>query len=209
MKDIISEEGFLFSGDREKQARDREKERAISTRYKGCLFRSRNEARWAVFFKTLGIAWTYEPEGFHISNYTGYLPDFYIEPWQSWVEIKSKAPTCEERTKCRSLCDITEKFVILLAGEPYPARYQAFLCIPKNYPWPYDDMEDFFGPGELSQSRNGHGLWFDEPCAMTICLDHTDHSKAEDSSDMPLLTEQLQRAFDSARSARFEYGAQG
>jgi len=27
MKDIISEEGFLFSGDREKQARDREKER--------------------------------------------------------------------------------------------------------------------------------------------------------------------------------------
>jgi hypothetical protein len=29
MKDIISEEGFLFSGDREKQARDREKERKI------------------------------------------------------------------------------------------------------------------------------------------------------------------------------------
>jgi len=27
MKDIISEDGFLFSGDREKQARDREKER--------------------------------------------------------------------------------------------------------------------------------------------------------------------------------------
>lgn len=64
-----------------------------------------------------------------------------------------------------------------------------------------------FGPGELAQSRNGHGLWFVEPMAAAICLDHTDASKAEDSSDMPLLTEKLQQAFDAARSARFEHGA--
>lgn len=29
----------------------------IQTRYAGCLFRSRLEARWAVFFDHLGIRW--------------------------------------------------------------------------------------------------------------------------------------------------------
>jgi hypothetical protein len=180
--------------------------RAIPTRYKGCLFRSRNEARWAVFFETIGIRWTHEAEGFHIPNYSGYLPDFYVEPWRSWVEIKSGDPSPEERAKCRLLSDTTNQFVLLLAGEPYPARYHAFLCVPKDHPWPYAP-EDFIGPGQLAQSRHGHGLWFVEPMAAAICLDHTDISKAEDSSDMPLLTEKLQQAFDAARSARFEYGA--
>ena len=32
------------------------------TEYAGCLFRSRLEARWAVFFDTLNIKWEYEPE---------------------------------------------------------------------------------------------------------------------------------------------------
>lgn len=32
----------------------------IQTRYKGYHFRSRLEARWAVFFDALGIAWKYE-----------------------------------------------------------------------------------------------------------------------------------------------------
>ncbi len=40
--------------------------RAIETKYKGCRFRSRLEARWAVFFDALGIKWWYEPEGFHL-----------------------------------------------------------------------------------------------------------------------------------------------
>jgi hypothetical protein len=181
---------------------------AIPTRYKGCLFRSRNEARWAVFFETLRMRWTHEPEGFRLPNYR-YLPDFYIDEWRSWVEIKSGDPTSEERAKCRFLCDITDQFVILLAGEPYPERYQAYLCLPKDCLSPYEGPEAFSGPGELCQSRCGHGLWFVEALAMAICLDRTDHSKAEDSSDMPSLTAGLQRAFDAARSARFEYGAQG
>lgn len=37
--------------------------KAVQTEYKGYLFRSRLEARWAVFFDTLGIQWEYEPEG--------------------------------------------------------------------------------------------------------------------------------------------------
>ncbi len=32
----------------------------IETRYAGCRFRSRLEARWTVFFDHLGIEWEYE-----------------------------------------------------------------------------------------------------------------------------------------------------
>lgn len=52
--------------------------RAIETRYAGCRFRSRLEARWAVFFDTLQIPWEYEPEGFETSN-GPYLPDFRLK----------------------------------------------------------------------------------------------------------------------------------
>ena len=38
--------------------------KAIETEYSGHKFRSRLEARWAVFFDSLGIKWEYEPEGF-------------------------------------------------------------------------------------------------------------------------------------------------
>ena len=51
---------------------------AIETRYAGCHFRSRLEARWAVFFDHLNIAWQYEPEGFIGHLDVPYLPDFYL-----------------------------------------------------------------------------------------------------------------------------------
>ena len=52
--------------------------RAIETRYKGYRFRSRLEARWAVFFDALGLKWEYEPEGFELPS-GRYLPDFKVE----------------------------------------------------------------------------------------------------------------------------------
>jgi hypothetical protein len=36
---------------------------AIQTHYNGYHFRSRLEARWAVFFDECGIRYQYEPEG--------------------------------------------------------------------------------------------------------------------------------------------------
>jgi hypothetical protein len=53
--------------------------KAIETVYKGYRFRSRLEARWAVFFDTLGIEWVYEPEGFETTDGYRYLPDFRIQ----------------------------------------------------------------------------------------------------------------------------------
>ena len=52
--------------------------KAIETRYKGYRFRSRLEARWAVFFDALGLEWEYEPEGYELSDGSWYLPDFRI-----------------------------------------------------------------------------------------------------------------------------------
>lgn len=57
---------------------------AIETKYAGCRFRSRLEARWAVFFDALSIQWEYEPQGFE--NYYGdrYLPDFFLPEMHAW-----------------------------------------------------------------------------------------------------------------------------
>ena len=50
--------------------------KVINTYYKGYRFRSRLEARWAVFFDACGVEWEYEPEGFDLGNGLYYLPDF-------------------------------------------------------------------------------------------------------------------------------------
>lgn len=66
---------------------------AKPTRYKDTLFRSRLEARWAVFFDALSIEWQCEPEydnvefrGFRIP----YKPDFYLPGRDLWIEVKPK-----------------------------------------------------------------------------------------------------------------------
>jgi len=62
--------------------------KAIETFYDGHRFRSRLEARWAVYFNAVGISYEYEPEGFELSDGTKYLPDFYLPDENYWIEIK-------------------------------------------------------------------------------------------------------------------------
>ncbi len=67
---------------------------AIQTEYKGYLFRSRLEARWAVFFDACNVRWEYEPQGFVLGNGTCYLPDFLLHDVEGraagdlYVEVK-------------------------------------------------------------------------------------------------------------------------
>jgi hypothetical protein len=62
---------------------------AIDTYYAGHLFRSRLEARWAVFFNSLGIRWEYEPQGYRVGeDRRPYLPDFYLTDLGWWIEVK-------------------------------------------------------------------------------------------------------------------------
>lgn len=67
-----------------------EKIRSIQTEYNGYLFRSRLEARWAVFFDACGADWEYEPEGIVLSDGTKYLPDFYLIDFHCYFEVKRK-----------------------------------------------------------------------------------------------------------------------
>lgn len=79
--------------------------KAIETRYKGYRFRSRLEARWAVFFDAMGIRWEYEPEGFDMGEAGWYLPDFYLPDFNAWVEIKGGSASEGEIDKCCALFD--------------------------------------------------------------------------------------------------------
>lgn len=64
----------------------------LPTHYAGCHFRSRLEARWAVFFSRLNVEWEYEPDAFATSA-GNYWPDFRIKfgliarSWM-WFEVK-------------------------------------------------------------------------------------------------------------------------
>ena len=62
---------------------------AIETCYRGYRFRSRLEARWAVFLTEVNISWEYEAEGFDIGG-TWYLPDFWLPRDHAFLEIKPR-----------------------------------------------------------------------------------------------------------------------
>jgi hypothetical protein len=51
--------------------------KAIETSYKGYRFRSRLEARWAIYFDAIGIPWQYEPEGFDLTEQAQGVIDLY------------------------------------------------------------------------------------------------------------------------------------
>lgn len=58
------------------------------TYYNGYRFRSRLEAKYAVFFDAMGIIYEYEPEGFSLNNGLSYLPDFYLVNLKAYFEVK-------------------------------------------------------------------------------------------------------------------------
>lgn len=75
----------------------------IETRYKARVFRSRLEARWAVFFDALNIPWRYEEQGFELRSGAKYLPDFHLTTQDVWVEVKGVAPHFDD--KCYEFVD--------------------------------------------------------------------------------------------------------
>ena len=68
----------------------------IETEYKGYRFRSRLEARWAIFFDACGVDWEYEPEGYDLGDGLYYLPDFILhgvdgrDGGDLYVEVKGQ-----------------------------------------------------------------------------------------------------------------------
>ena len=113
--------------------------KAIETFYNGYRFRSRLEARWAVFFDDAGIKYQYEPEGFKLPNGAWYLPDFYLPWFDLYLEVK---PTGLEDHVISQAKDKLESmfsgghfgneengfFVGLLIGDPLEQRNKWILC---------------------------------------------------------------------------------
>ena len=89
--------------------------KVIETLYNGYRFRSRLEARWAVFFDTIGIKYEYEKEGFDL-NGVWYLPDFWIPDLNYYLEIKGQYPANSEKEKSKLLASQTGKYVFLAYG---------------------------------------------------------------------------------------------
>lgn len=94
----------------------------IETYYNGIKFRSRAEARWAVFFDACGIKWEYEPEGYVVGDNLCYLPDFLIhnvgirgsekngQTFDLYIEVKgSNKITSEEIEKIDKFSAVTNE----------------------------------------------------------------------------------------------------
>lgn len=94
----------------------------IETEYNGDLFRSRLEARWAVFFRTLDIGYEYEKEGFDIDG-VRYLPDFFLPDYSCWVEIKPYSISEKEYIKINAFAKATNDKFILISGLPKDGHY--------------------------------------------------------------------------------------
>ena len=98
--------------------------KAIPTEYKGFRFRSRTEARWAVYLDALNLDWLYEKEGYILPS-GQYLPDFWIPCPEYcdnnsgyWLEIKGGHPSDIERQKCKELAMETGHTTLLIYGSP-------------------------------------------------------------------------------------------
>lgn len=102
--------------------------RALPTEFRGVRFRSRMEARWAVFLQSLGVPWEYEPEGFDLGEGVWYLPDFWLPRERIWIEVKPTPDLApEDERKLRAFARLateapeavwSPRQVILLVGNP-------------------------------------------------------------------------------------------
>lgn len=93
--------------------------RAIPSFYNGFWFRSRKEARWAVFWDALGVKYFYEDEAYDLDGLR-YLPDFWLPEYGHFVEVKGSPPSGIELQKARRLAQLSEKPVLLLHGQVGP-----------------------------------------------------------------------------------------
>lgn len=194
--------------------------KAIETTYKGYRFRSRLEARWAVFFDELGIKYEYEPEGFDLEKVGRYLPDFWLPDLGWWVEIKPKYPEQSEIDKCIALSNYGggEWRVMLIAGNPWPSEYKVLVSLP-IFVWPemwQDGLLAFSGQFGECKDCGRWWLWDNEGGAQYVRLGKhiadcwwTNHDASEWKSSPVMNVGRVFDGYREARSARFEHGEKG
>ena len=205
--------------------------KAIQTQYKGYHFRSRLEARWAVFFDALGLEWQYEPEGFDLGDGVYYLPDFKVtnkDGSYAWYEVKGdNIIDCEKFAKFKDMVDsaakdIRDPMAVMLSGDPYTyvlKNDSKFVAVcPRcgllhdswGYEWFYErgDRRAIFGCHQC----DGHtpcGIGDEESGLLCLVTPYKGmlHVNLEDLHWHYL--PKIEAACIAARSARFEHGESG
>lgn len=152
---------------------------AIPTEYAGCRFRSRTEARWAVFLDALDIPWDYEVQGFRTPA-GGYLPDFYLPDLDLFLEIKGPRPSDVELAKCQAIGNL----IILVGGVPRDVERMEY--------WRWEPCSKGWG----------HVFHRCEEGWVIV-------SAAKDWPLGPVDPDRLADALRAARGARFEHGENG
>jgi hypothetical protein len=156
--------------------------KAIDTVYNGYKFRSRLEARWAVFFDALRIKWEYEKEGYELGELGRYLPDFYIpvRPYGPWfVEIKGNMADERGLAKARYLDDNPPK-----DENGYPVAMGVLIRSELEY------AEITPGGDDYPEQRNSMASFVEMICSRGLHVD------------------EINEAVRAARSARFEFNRQ-
>jgi hypothetical protein len=197
----------------------------IETRYAGCRFRSRLEARTAVFFDALRIEWLYEPEGFEIGppdRRRRYLPDFYLPERALWVEVKGHSNAVDYQMLAdaahpehglpmtldtRTTWPLIKARVLLLGPLPEtPMFHQAISVIGGR------DVAAQLTVVCCTSGDEGHSHYFlPHGHAFAVNVDGEQRFPND-----PLATwgygfscPDISNAYRAARSARFEHGEQG
>ena len=190
--------------------------KAIETVYNGYKFRSRLEARWAVFFDAVGIKYEYEPEGITLSDGVLYLPDFYLPQFYSYFEVKRKGikGTEEGNEAIRKISDGSHSDTwagIICFGDPYDhdmtiycqdisedsaGSYEGHVVFgyyPKTKTPMLFAWDDYRDRAFLSAFADGHTIPMQTDC---------EHQYLSN----PFVTKEIINAELMARQARFEHG---
>ena len=185
--------------------------KAIETIYKGYRFRSRLEARWAVFFDELGVKWEYEKEGFELGDVGRYLPDFWLPNCRVWCEVKPSLEDITEDEYRKLIRFGTEQEIWIVTAEL--GLGAPVLRLAPLYATEEDaKRRTVFPPTSimsgmlLHSQRNGIAFY-------PFCW-HENHDE-----EKPILTtyeeccqfyeEPIISAFEAARQSRFEFGEKG
>jgi hypothetical protein len=181
--------------------------KSIETIYNGHRFRSRLEARWAVFFDTARVRYEYEVESFDL-NGSFYLPDFWLPEKNCWAEIKGadqaympeEQEISQDMMKCMLLAQQSRKPVLWLCGQipnlslnlkrhGFPVEKDKLYCLQlQGVSW-YEVTPQFNFYGNATN---------DQLDGLEVCWPDSKYSWLYDEASLL-----------KARQARFEHGESG
>lgn len=185
----------------------------IPTTYAGCRFRSRLEARWAVFFDRLKIDWQYEPQGYVVGG-RPYLPDFLLTTSGTWVEVKGNS----EQLHPDFMMAASRELPLLKGRGEVGPRLMILGPLPQpsaEGDWGWVGLDPGAGLDFVTEGRYGFSVYLKN--GRPWWLGNTDHSRTAGLTDSeawltPLLDAyepSVDYAYEAARSARFEHGESG